>query len=63
MRGMGRTDERLIEALQRSLLCNILLVDAIFDLLAEKGVLSGTEVIERIKRLKLEALQQSQRIQ
>jgi hypothetical protein len=56
------TDERLIEALQRSLLCNILLVDAIFELLAEKNLLSGSEVIERIKRLKLEAMQQVQRI-
>jgi hypothetical protein len=57
------TDERLIEALQRSLLCNILLVDAIFELLAEKDLLSGSEVIERIKRFKLEAMQQVQRIQ
>ena len=54
---------RLLEALQRSLLCNILLVDAIFELLAEKEVLSGSEVIERIKRLKLEAGQEIQRVQ
>lgn len=46
-----------------SLLCNILLVEAIFELSAEKEVLSGTEVIERIKRLKLEATQQIQQVQ
>ena len=55
--------ERLVEALQRSLLCNILLVDAIFELLAEKEILSAPEVIDRIKRLKLEAIQQIQRVQ
>jgi hypothetical protein len=53
--------EMLIEALQRSLLCNVLLVDAIFELLEEKEVLSRTEVLERIKRLKLQATQQIQR--
>ena len=55
--------ERLVEALQRSLLCNILLVDAMFELLAEKEILSGTEIIERIKRLKVEASLQVQRVQ
>jgi hypothetical protein len=55
--------ERLVEALQRSLLCNILLVDAMFELLAEKEILSGTEIIERIKRLKVEASLQVERVQ
>jgi hypothetical protein len=55
--------ERLVEALQQSLLCNILLVDAMFELLAEKEILSGTEIIERIKRLKVEASLQVQRVQ
>ena len=57
------TDDRLVEALQQSLLCNILLVDAMFELLAEKELLSLTEVVERIKRLKLEATRQIQRVQ
>ena len=55
--------ERLVEALQRSLLCNILLVDAMFELLAEKELLSLTEVVERIKQLKLEATRQIRRVQ
>ena len=55
--------ERLVEALRRSLLCNILLVDAMFELLAEKELLSLTEVVERIKQLKLEATRQIRRVQ
>lgn len=57
------TDDRLVEALQQSLLCNILLVDAMFELLAEKELLSLTEVVERIKRVKLEATRQIRRVQ
>jgi hypothetical protein len=61
---MARNEiEILVEALRRSLLCNILLVDAMFELLAEKELLSLTEVVERIKRLKLEATRQIQRVQ
>ncbi len=60
---MDETSLSLLEALQRSLLCNILLVDAMFELLAEKEILSGTEIIERIKRLKVEASLQVQRVQ
>ncbi|MCU1242730.1 MAG: hypothetical protein JWO71_3456 [Candidatus Acidoferrum typicum] len=58
----GETSQRLVKALERSLLCNILLVDAIFELLAEKQVISRDEVMERIKRLKLEASVQIQRV-
>ncbi len=59
------TDEtkRLVGALERRLLCNILLVDAIFELLAKKEILSGDEVLERIRQLKLEASRQIHRIQ
>lgn len=35
---------------------NILLTEAIFELLAEKGILTGEEVIERIKKLKAEMM-------
>ena len=44
----------LTEALYRSLHCNNLLADALFELLAEKGVLSGEEVLDRIKRMEEE---------
>ena len=33
---------------------NMLLAEAIFELLAEKGILSGEEVLERVKKLKNE---------
>jgi hypothetical protein len=33
---------------------NMLLTEAIFELLAEKGILTGDEVKERIKKLKSE---------
>jgi hypothetical protein len=33
---------------------NMLLTEAIFELLAEKGILTGVEVKERIQRLKAE---------
>jgi hypothetical protein len=58
------TDEtdRLLEALQRSVLCNILLVDAIFGLLVKKEILAGDEVIEHIKQLRLEASRQIQQV-
>jgi hypothetical protein len=34
---------------------NMLLTEAIFELLAERNVLSGAEVLERVKKLKSEA--------
>jgi hypothetical protein len=33
---------------------NMFLTEAIFELLAEKGLLSGEEVLERVKKLKSE---------
>ena len=55
--------KRLVEALERSLLCNILLVDAIFELLAKKEILSGDEVLEHVKQLRLEASRQVHQLQ
>ena len=55
--------KKLVEALERSLTCNILLVDAIFELLAKKEILSGEEVLEHVKRLKLERSRQIDRVQ
>jgi len=34
---------------------NMFLTEAIFELLAEKGVLTGEEVLERVKKLKSES--------
>ena len=42
---------------------NMFLVEAIFELLAEKGILTGEEVLERIKKLKSEATLQFRFIQ
>jgi hypothetical protein len=58
-----QTYQKLVETLQRSLLCNILLVDALFELLVKKEILAGDEVIEHIKRLRLEASKQIQQVQ
>ena len=49
-----RQNQKLIQALERSLLCNVLLIDAMFELLAERGILSGEEVLARIKGYRLE---------
>ena len=45
---------RVIAKLQEINLYNMLLTEAIFELLAEKGILAGEEVLERIKKLKSE---------
>jgi hypothetical protein len=34
---------------------NMFLAEAIFELLAEKGILTGEEVLERVKKLKIES--------
>ena len=55
--------KRLVEALEQSLLCNILLVDAIFELLAKKEILSRDEAVEHIMRLRLESSGKIDRVQ
>ena len=45
---------RVIAKLQEINLYNMLLTEAIFELLAEKGILAGEEVLERSKKLKSE---------
>jgi hypothetical protein len=40
------------EITEKMMLYNMFLAEAIFDLLAEKGILTGEEVKERIKKLK-----------
>jgi hypothetical protein len=42
---------------------NMCLTEAIFGLLAERGIVTGSEVIERIKKLKSETEFQSIRLQ
>ncbi len=51
-------DDRLrkaVTSLQETLLYTMFITDAIFELLAEKGILTSDEVKNRIKRLKEEA--------
>jgi len=55
--------KRLVEALEQSLLCNILLVDAIFELLAKKEILSRDEVVEHIMLLRLKSSGKIDRVQ
>ena len=55
-------EKQLIEALERSLLCNLLLLEAIFELLAERGILTGEEVLSRIERLKTQRATENVRI-
>lgn len=42
---------------------NMLLTEAIFEILAEKNVLTGVEVLERIKKLKAETKLNFPRVQ
>ena len=42
---------------------NMLLTEAIFELLAEKGILTGSEVKERIQKLKAETTLNFKRVQ
>jgi hypothetical protein len=42
---------------------NMLLTEAIFEILAEKNILTGVEVIERIKKLKAETKLKFSRVQ
>jgi len=42
---------------------NMLLTEAIFEILAEKNILTGVEVLERIKKLKAEAKLNFPRVQ
>jgi hypothetical protein len=45
-------DKKAGEITEKMMLYNMFLAEAIFDLLAEKGILTGEEVKERIKKLK-----------
>ena len=49
------TTEKRIDALERSLLSHILMLDAIFEILAERRILTGEEVLSRIKKLKTQS--------
>ena|SRR5436309_13164071 len=54
---------KVTTTLQEITFSNMFLVEAIFELLAEKGILTGEEVLERIKKLKSEATLQFRFIQ
>jgi len=46
---------KVVAGLQKVILCNAFMVDAMFDLLVEKGILTSEEVREHVKKLKEEA--------
>jgi hypothetical protein len=46
---------KVTATIQEIVYYNMFTTEAIFDLLAEKGILTGEEVKERIKKLKSEA--------
>lgn len=46
---------KAVADLQKNILYNTFIVDAIFELLAEKGILTGDEVRDRVKKLKEES--------
>jgi hypothetical protein len=45
-------NEDLLQMFQKATYYNSFLIEAIFEHLAEKGVLTGEEVVERIKKLR-----------
>ena len=45
---------KVTATLQEITYSNMFLVEAIFEMLAEQGILTGEEVLERIKKLKSE---------
>jgi hypothetical protein len=47
-------EKKMVEVTEKMALYNMFLAEAIFDLLAEKGILTGEEVKQRIKKLKEE---------
>jgi hypothetical protein len=46
---------KVVADLQEVSLANAFLIDAIFELLVEKGILTGEDVRDRVKKLKEEA--------
>ena len=57
------TSGKVTATVEKLALYNMLLTKAIFELLAEKGVLDGGEVKERITKLKKETKVNLQRLQ
>jgi hypothetical protein len=51
----GGSDRGITASFEEVVRYNMLLTEAIFELLAERSVLSGAEVLERVKKLKKEA--------
>lgn len=49
-------EKKVGEITEQMTLYKMFLTEAIFDLLAEKGILTNEEVKERIKKLKTEAI-------
>jgi hypothetical protein len=51
---MDAKDENVTASIDEITRYNMLLTEAIFELLAEKNILSGAEVLERVKKLQTE---------
>lgn len=47
-------DDKVTASIEEIARYNMLLTEAIFELLAEKDILNGAEVLERVKKLKQE---------
>jgi hypothetical protein len=54
---------KLTATIQEIAYYNMCLTEAIFELLAERGIVTGSEVIERIKKVRSETEFQSTRLQ
>ena len=52
---MDINGDRVTASVEEIARYNMLLTEAIFELLAEKNILSGAEVLERVKKLKSDA--------
>jgi hypothetical protein len=46
---------KVVAGLQEVILCNAFMVDAMFELLVQKRILTGEEVREQVRKLKEEA--------
>ena len=52
---MEHNEGKTTTSIEKLVHYNMLLTEAIFELLAERNILSGAEVLERVEKLKSEA--------
>jgi hypothetical protein len=56
-------NKEVVMSPEKLALYNMALAEAMFELLAEKGILTGPEILERVKKLKSDAQIQDAQIQ